>query len=177
MLRYLLPLGLFAGLVVLFIFGLQNDPSHVPSPLINKPAPAFNLPLLHDRDKIITVEDLKGQVSLINVWASWCIACRTEHPVLVKASNMKQINLYGLNYKDKREDALNWLKEFHNPYKASAFDEAGKTGIDYGVYGVPETFVLDKQGLIRYKHIGPINDEQLKTIILPIVAELGAAQS
>ena len=177
MLRYLLPLGLFIGLVTLFIFGLNNDPRHVPSPLVNKPAPEFTLPTLHDPDINIGLADLKGQVSLINVWASWCMACRTEHPVLVKASDTMQLNLYGLNYKDKREDALNWLKEFHNPYKQSAFDDTGKVGIDYGVYGVPETFVLDKQGIIRYKHIGPLSEEQLETIIIPIITEIEATQS
>ena len=172
MLRYLIPLFLFLGLVVLFIFGLQNDPRKVPSPFIDKPAPAFNLPTLHNADNMISVDDLKGQVSLINVWASWCAACRIEHPILVNAAKNNQLNMYGLNYKDKREDALQWLNQLGNPYIESAFDESGKTGIDYGVYGVPETFVLDKNGIIRYKHIGPVDQEQLETIILPLVKEL-----
>jgi cytochrome c biogenesis protein CcmG, thiol:disulfide interchange protein DsbE len=177
MIRYLLPLGLFLGLVVLFIYGLQHDPRHVPSPLIDKPAPVFNLPTLHSPDINIHVEDLKGKVSLINVWASWCAACRTEHPLLVEAAAKDSgLNLYGLNYKDKREEALNWLEQLGNPYVESAFDEVGSTGIDYGVYGVPETFVLDKNGIIRYKHIGPLNKQQLDTIILPLVEKLEAAQ-
>ena len=176
MIRYLLPLGLFIALIILFIFGLQNDPRHVPSPLIDKPAPTFNLPTLHSPEKNIHVEDLKGQVALINVWASWCVACRTEHPILVEATRKTKLNLYGLNYKDKRDDALSWLEQLGNPYVESAFDEAGTTGIDYGVYGVPETFVLDKNGIIRYKHIGPVNKEQLETIILPLVKELESAQ-
>ncbi len=114
----------------------------------------------------------------INVWASWCAACRTEHPLLVNARTKDaSLNLYGLNYKDKREDALQWLEQLGNPYIESAYDEAGSIGIDYGVYGVPETFVLDKQGIIRYKHIGPINKQQLETTILPLVKKLGAEQS
>jgi cytochrome c biogenesis protein CcmG, thiol:disulfide interchange protein DsbE len=178
MIRYLLPLALFIGLVVVFIYGLQHDPRHVPSPLIDKPAPAFNLPTLHSAEKIIHVDDLKGQVSLINVWASWCAACRTEHPVFVEAmSNNNKLNLYGLNYKDKRDDALQWLKQLGNPYIESAFDESGSIGIDYGVYGVPETFVLDKDGIIRYKHIGPVNQKQFDTIILPLVQKLESQQS
>ena len=178
MIRYLLPLGLFLGLVVIFIYGLQNDPRHVPSPLIDKPAPAFNLPTLHQPDINISIEDLKGEVSLINVWASWCAACRTEHPVFVNAVKKDEtLNLYGLNYKDKRPEAIQWLNQLGDPYKKSAFDESGSIGIDYGVYGVPETFVIDKTGIIRYKHIGPVSQQQLDTIILPLVKELEARQS
>lgn len=172
MVRYLIPLVVFVGLVVLFIFGLQNDPHMVPSPLIDKPAPEFNLPTVHSADVNLKLDDLKGRVSLINVWASWCVACRTEHPVLVKNAKNKQLNLYGLNYKDKREDALQWLHQLGNPYIESAFDETGKIGIDYGVYGVPETFILDKNGIIRYKQIGPIDQEQLDTVIIPLIKKL-----
>ncbi len=172
MLRYSLPLLLFASLVVLFIFGLQNDPSRVPSPLIDKPAPDFNLPTLHDENKLIGLQDLQGQVTLINVWASWCAACRIEHPLLVNAAKTEQLAIYGLNYKDQRGDALNWLQQLGDPYIESAFDQTGATGIDYGVYGVPETFILDKQGFIRYKHIGPIEPDQLDNIILPLVRKL-----
>lgn len=178
MIRYLLPLGLFIGLIIIFIYGLQHDPRHVPSPLIDKPAPTFILPTLHSAENNIQLDDLKGKVSLINVWASWCVACRTEHPILVEAtSNNNELNLYGLNYKDKRDDALQWLQQLGNPYIESAFDESGSIGIDYGVYGVPETFVLDKNGIIRYKHIGPVNKQQLETIILPLVKELESQQS
>ena len=177
MIRYLLPLVLFIGLVIFFIIYLQNDPSIVPSPLIDKPAPAFNLPKLHSPETNIQLDDLKGKVSLLNVWASWCAACVTEHPVFVKAAKTYNLNLYGLNYKDKREDAINWLEKLGDPYIDSAFDEAGTTGINYGVYGVPETFVLDKDGIIRYKHIGPVNKEQLETIILPLIRQLESAAS
>jgi cytochrome c biogenesis protein CcmG, thiol:disulfide interchange protein DsbE len=173
MIRYLLPLALFIGLVVIFIYGLQHDPRLVPSPLIDKPAPTFNLPTLHTPETTINIETLKGKVSLINVWASWCAACRTEHPVLIEArTNNSELNLYGLNYKDKRPDALQWLQQLGNPYIESAFDEEGSVGIDYGVYGVPETFVLDKKGIIRYKHIGPVDKQQFETIILPLVKKL-----
>jgi cytochrome c biogenesis protein CcmG, thiol:disulfide interchange protein DsbE len=173
MIRYLLPLGLFIGLVVLFIYGLQHDPRLVPSPLIDKPAPAFDLPTLHAPEKNIKTDDLIGKVSLLNVWASWCGACRVEHPILIEAtSNNPELNLYGLNYKDKRDDALTWLEKLGNPYIEHAFDETGSISIDYGVYGAPETFIIDKKGIIRYKHIGPINREQLETIILPLVKKL-----
>lgn len=173
MIRYLLPLGLFILLIVLFLFGLNNDPRLVPSPLIDKPAPAFNLPTLHAVEKKISHENLKGKVSLINVWASWCAACRTEHPLLVEATETHQgLNLYGLNYKDKRSDALNWLEKLGDPYIESAFDQTGRTGIDYGVYGVPETFVIDKAGIIRYKHIGPLEKNDIELTILPLVKKL-----
>ncbi|MCZ6802948.1 MAG: DsbE family thiol:disulfide interchange protein [Proteobacteria bacterium] len=177
MIRYLIPLGLFICLVIIFIYGLQHDPRLVPSPLIDKPAPTFNLPTLHSSDINIQLDDLKGKVSLINVWASWCVACRTEHPILVEVSKSNELNLYGLNYKDKREDALQWLEQLGNPYIESAFDESGTTGIDYGVYGVPETFVLDKDGIIRYKHIGPVDKQQLETIIMPLVKQLESPQT
>ncbi len=173
MIRYLLPLGLFIGLVIIFIYGLQHDPRRIPSPLIDKPAPTFNLPTLHIPENTIQLDDLKGKVSLINVWASWCVACRTEHPLLVEAAKTNKLNLYGLNYKDKREDALRWLELLGNPYIESVFDESGKIGIDYGVYGIPETFVLDKTGIIRYKHIGPVTKKDIDETILPLIKQLG----
>jgi len=175
--RYLLPLGLFFCLVIIFIYGLQNDPRIVPSPLIDKPAPAFSLTTLHSPEHTLKLSDLKGTVSLINVWASWCAACRTEHPLLVEAAKDATLNIYGLNYKDTRAEALNWLQQLGNPYIESAFDESGTTGIDYGVYGVPETFVLDQNGIIRYKHIGPLSKPDLENIILPLVKKLEATPS
>ena len=175
MLRYLLPLGLFMALVILFIYGLRQDPAHVPSPLIDKPAPGFSLPTLHKPEARLELADLKGKVALINVWASWCAACITEHPLLVKAASQNALNLYGLNYKDARAAALRWLDRLGNPYLESGFDPGGKTGLDYGVYGVPETFILDKNGIIRYKHIGPVDQNQLDTIILPLVRQLATA--
>ncbi len=172
--RHLVPLGLFLGLVVLFGFGLQLNPREVPSPLINKPAPEFALPTLHDPAQVIDKDTFRGQVSLFNVWASWCVACRQEHPLLVEAARAGDFPIYGLNYKDSRDAALSWLRELGDPYVASAFDEKGRVGIDWGVYGVPETFVVDRQGVIRYKHIGPVSPKAWRETIVPLVRELQA---
>jgi cytochrome c biogenesis protein CcmG/thiol:disulfide interchange protein DsbE len=170
--RYLAPLGIFVLLVVLLWAGLYLNPREVPSPLIDKPAPEFTLPLLHDAGKQIARKDLLGQVTLLNVWASWCDACREEHPLLVELARSGQVPIYGLNYKDAREDALRWLNGLGNPYVASAFDEQGKVGIDYGVYGVPETYVIDREGVIRYKVIGPLTEDSLKNTVLPLIRKL-----
>ena len=171
-LRYLLPLLGFVGLVLLFVYGLQQDPSRVPSPLIDKPLPSFELSSLHQPETNISNSTLKGQVTLLNVWASWCVSCRYEHPILVASGRQHQLNLYGLNYKDKRDEALQWLADFGDPYRDSAFDPDGRTGIDFGVYGVPETYVLDDSGIVRYKHIGPITQEDMDQTILPLVRRL-----
>ncbi len=170
--RYLIPLAIFFLLVLLFGLGLQYDPRKVPSPLIDKPVPSFSLPLLNSKDTLFTAEDLKGQVSLLNVWASWCVACRHEHPLLVALSQNNIVRIYGLNYKDKRTDAIGWLKKYGDPYEVSIFDQQGKVGIDFGVYGVPETYILDRDAIIRYKHIGPITQEVLESNILPLIKEL-----
>jgi cytochrome c biogenesis protein CcmG/thiol:disulfide interchange protein DsbE len=172
--RFLLPLGIFIVLVVFLAIGLNLDPREVPSPLIDKPAPAFRVPQLHDPAKTISQKDLQGKVWLLNVWASWCVSCRQEHPVLVDLAKRSVVPIYGLNYKDAREEGLRWLEQFGNPYTASAFDHDGRVGIDYGVYGVPETFVIDKSGTIRYKHIGPLSREAVEKKILPLVQELNA---
>jgi cytochrome c biogenesis protein CcmG/thiol:disulfide interchange protein DsbE len=172
MIRYTLPLVIFIALVLLFIFGLHNDPRRIPSPLIDKPVPVFELPLLHRPELTLRSEDLQGEVTLINVWASWCVSCRYEHPLLVNLAQTSDLKIYGLNYKDERNAALMWLKQLGNPYAESIFDQQGSVGIDFGVYGVPETFVVDQDGIIRYKHIGPITHEDLETIILPLVQQL-----
>ncbi|HMV53210.1 MAG TPA: DsbE family thiol:disulfide interchange protein [Rhodocyclaceae bacterium] len=173
--RYLIPLGIFVVLVGFLAVGLNLNPREVPSPLIDKPAPAFSVSQLHQADKTIARDDLKGKVWLLNVWASWCVSCRQEHPVLVDLAKSGAVPIYGLNYKDQREAGLKWLAEHGNPYVISAFDHDGRVGIDYGVYGVPETFLIDKAGVIRYKHIGPVTPDALKDIILPKVKELNAA--
>jgi len=170
--RFLLPLGAFVVLVVFLFIGLRLNPREVPSPLIGKPAPAFQLQQLHEPGKTFTPKDNLGKVWLLNVWASWCAACREEHPLLVQLAKSGVAPIYGLNYKDKRNDALGWLRQFGDPYVVSIADPEGRTGIDYGVYGVPETFVIDKNGLIRYKHIGPVTREALEKKILPLVKEL-----
>ena len=170
--KFLLPLGIFVVLVIFLGRGLSLDPREVPSPLIGKPAPAFSLAQLDNPAQMIGTEQLRGQVWILNVWASWCVACRDEHPVLVEFSKTGVVPIYGLNYKDKREPAMNWLQQLGNPYTASIFDETGRVGIDFGVYGVPETFVIDKQGVIRYKKTGPVTPETIQSTILPLVKKL-----
>jgi len=173
--RYLLPLLVFVVLLGFLAAGLSLKPREVPSPLIDKPAPAFSLPVLATPDERLSLQDMRGKVWLLNVWASWCVACRVEHPLLVELSGKGVVPIYGLNYKDKRDDALGWLAKFGNPYVASLSDAEGLVGIDYGVYGVPETFVIDKNGMIRMKHIGPVTPEVLRDDILPLVKRLEAA--
>ena len=172
--KYLIPLGIFAILIGFLAMGLGLKPREIPSPLINKPAPAFSLPLLDDPQQKLSARDLRGKVWILNVWASWCVACRIEHPLLVEFSKTATVPLYGLNYKDKRDDAMRWLANFGNPYTRSLSDTEGLVGIDFGVYGVPETFVIDKEGVIRFKQIGPVTPEVLRDDILPLLKKLGA---
>ncbi len=173
-LLFIIPLAVFAIMVIFLAIGLRLDPREVPSPLIGKPAPTFSLPQVADAGKTLSPADFKGQVVLLNVWASWCVSCRQEHPVLVQLARQQQVALYGLNYKDQRAAANSWLTQFGNPYTASGFDADGRVGIDWGVYGVPETFVIDKAGLIRHKHTGPITPEALENELLPLVRTLQA---
>jgi len=170
--RYLVPLGIFIVLVGFLAAGLQLNPREVPSPLIDKPAPPFTLAQLADPQKQFSSKEMLGKVWVLNVWASWCVACREEHPFLIDLANSKVVPVYGLNYKDKPEDAVRWLKQFGDPYALSVMDADGRVGIDYGVYGVPETYVIDKQGVIRYKRIGVVNREVLDGTILPLVKKL-----
>ena len=169
-----IPLLIFGVLLGFLAVGLSLNPREIPSPLINKPAPAFSLPALDAPDQKISAQDLRGKVWVLNVWASWCVACRIEHPLLVEFSKAGMVPIYGLNYKDKRDDAMRWLVNFGNPYIRSLSDIDGLVGIDFGVYGVPETFVIDKQGVIRMKHIGPVTPEVLRDEIIPLVRKLGA---
>ena len=154
--KYLAPLALFAVLLGFLAVGLNLNPREVPSPFIGKPAPAFDLPRLDDPARRITNQDLAGKVWILNVWASWCVACREEHPVLVEFARRGLVPIYGLNYKDERSNAIEWLSRLGNPYEASLADTDGRVGIDFGVYGVPETFIIDKQGVVRFKQIGPV---------------------
>ena len=170
--RYLLPLGIFLVLVVFLGIGLGLNPREIPSPLIDKPAPAFELVQLHEPGKSLTTQDMRGQVWLLNVWASWCVSCREEHPVLVALAKTRVVPIVGLNYKDQRPEALRWLQQFGDPYVLSIVDGDGRVGINFGVYGVPETFVIDKAGVIRYKQIGPVTPKALQEKILPLVAKL-----
>jgi cytochrome c biogenesis protein CcmG/thiol:disulfide interchange protein DsbE len=173
--RFLLPLGAFIVLVIFLWIGLSLNPKEVPSPLINKMAPAFRLPQLHDAAKTIGPEDLRGKVWLLNVWSSWCVTCRQEHPLLVELGRQNLVPIYGLNYKDKREEGLALLKSAGDPYVLSAYDREGNVGIDWGVYGVPETFVIDKVGLIRHKFIGALTPEVIQNKLIPLVKELNGA--
>jgi cytochrome c biogenesis protein CcmG/thiol:disulfide interchange protein DsbE len=170
--RFLLPLALFVGLVIFLAIGLRRDPHEVPSPLINKPAPAFQLPQLHEQAKTFSPQEMRGKVWLLNVWASWCISCREEHPVLLALARSGEVPLYGLNYKDQRNDAIAWLDELGNPYLLSAADLDGRVGIDYGVYGAPETYLIDRDGVIRFKHIGPLTPEVIQGTLLPLARNL-----
>ena len=170
--KFLIPLVLFVVLVVFLAMGLSRDPQEIPSPLINKPAPAFEIPQLSETNQTFSPASMKGQVWILNVWASWCVACREEHPVLVELARSKVAPVIGLDYKDKREDALAMLAKQGNPYLLSAFDANGRVGIDYGVYGVPETYVIDKAGTIRFKHVGPITMNILNQKIYPLINEL-----
>ena len=170
--KFLIPLLLFVILVGFLAVGLNRDPHEVPSPLIGKQAPAFELPQLADPQKTFSPESMKGKLWILNVWASWCVACREEHPVLVELGKLQVAPIIGLDYKDKRDDAMAMLTRQGNPYVLSAFDANGRVGIDYGVYGVPETYVIDKAGVIRFKHIGPITMELLNKKIIPLLGEL-----
>jgi cytochrome c biogenesis protein CcmG/thiol:disulfide interchange protein DsbE len=170
--RFVIPLAVFAILLVFLFVGLGLNPREVPSPLVNKPAPAFELNQLHKPEAPFTQKDMSGKVWLLNVWASWCVACRDEHPVLVELSKKNIVPIVGLNYKDQPGEGRAWLKQFGDPYTLSVMDRDGRVGIDYGVYGVPETFLIDKQGVIRFKQIGPVTPEVLEKKILPMVREL-----
>ena len=170
--RWSIPLAIFAVLVAFLWVGLGRDPREVPSPLIGKPAPEFRLAKLHAPTETLSTGDLRGKVWLLNVWASWCVSCRIEHPLLVQLAKANAVPVYGLEYKDDPEEGRRWLAQNGDPYTASIVDRDGRVGIDYGVYGVPETFLIDKSGVVRYKQIGPITPEALQQKILPLVREL-----
>lgn len=170
-LKLFIPLIIFAVLAVFFWRGLSLDPTEMPSALIDKPVPAFRLPTLEDANQIITQDDLKGEVALVNVWATWCIACRVEHPYLVELAN-QGVRVIGINYKDDVAEAQRWLKNLHNPYVYSIIDADGRLGIDLGVFGAPETYVVDRQGVIRHKHVGVVDDKVWTEQLKPIVDQL-----
>lgn len=172
MTRYVIPLAIFIVLVVFLAIGLGRDPHEVPSPLINKPAPAFQLTQLKDQSRKFSAQEMRGKVWLLNVWASWCISCRDEHPLLLEYARSGALPIYGLNYKDQREDALSWLAELGDPYVLSVSDLDGRVGIDYGVYGAPETYLIDRNGVIRFKQIGPVTSDIWEQKILPLAKEL-----
>ena len=170
--KALIPLGLFLVLVVFLAIGLTRDPRVVPSPLIGKDAPMFVAPVLHTPEKQFAAQDMRGKVWLLNVWASWCTACLDEHPILVAFAKNKSLPLVGLNYKDQPANGIKWLARHGDPYDFSVIDQDGRIGIDFGVYGVPETFIIDKEGKISHKQIGPVTEEALLKTILPLAREL-----
>jgi cytochrome c biogenesis protein CcmG, thiol:disulfide interchange protein DsbE len=172
MLKYLIPLAIFLVLVIFLAIGLTRNPEELPSALLDKPAPTFRLPQLKQPDKTFSAEDMRGKVWMLNVWASWCVACRDEHPYLFEYQKSGAVPIYGLNYKDRPEDALGWLSELGDPYLLSAVDLDGRVAIDYGVYGAPESYIIDKSGTIRMKHVGPVTFEVWEKKILPLVQEL-----
>lgn len=172
MLKYIIPLLLFIIMAVFLAIGLNLNPHEIPSPLLNKPAPVFTAPKLQAPNEQLSTADLKGQVWLFNVWASWCVSCREEHPVLNQFAQQKVVTIIGLNYKDDPAAANNWLDTLGNPYNISIMDQEGRVGIDWGVYGVPETFVIDKKGWVRYKHTGPVTVADMQQVLLPLITQL-----
>jgi cytochrome c biogenesis protein CcmG/thiol:disulfide interchange protein DsbE len=170
--KFFVPLGLFVILAVLLGVGLTLNPRELPSPFIGKPAPAFSRPQLHEGQPDFDPAQMKGQVWLLNVWASWCMPCREEHPLWVEAARQQQVTLVGLNYKDDERAATDWLRKLGDPYRSIAVDRDGKVGIDYGVYGVPETFVIDRDGVIRLKHVGAMTPDVWRETVLPLLAKL-----
>jgi cytochrome c biogenesis protein CcmG, thiol:disulfide interchange protein DsbE len=166
------PAVVIVALIGLLVFALGNDPRTIPSPFIGKPAPVFSLATLSDPSRSLSHEDLKGQVSLVNVWASWCVACRQEHQLLVELARTGKVRIIGLNYKDETADAKLWLQRLGNPYSVTLVDREGRAGIDWGVYGVPETFVVDSDGVVQHKHVGPVTPESLHEVILPLIERL-----
>ena len=174
--RFALPLIVFFVIGVFLYKGLDRDPRLVPSPLIDKPAPQFELPDLYATaaEARFTPTQMEGKVWLFNIWGTWCASCRVEHPLLVELANRGVVDIVGLNYKDDENSAVKWLEELGNPYVAVPVDLDGRTGIDWGFYGAPETFVVDKTGIVRHKHIGPITPADLENTILPLVAKLDA---
>ncbi|MFZ0256790.1 MAG: DsbE family thiol:disulfide interchange protein [Gammaproteobacteria bacterium] len=174
MIRYVLPLAVFLALVSLLAIGLTRDPTLVPSPLIGQPAPAFSLTDLQQPDRIVTRADLLGKVFLLNVWATWCVSCREEHEVLMQIARHGEVPIYGLNYKDDRQQAVQWLERLGNPYVSNLYDPEGEVGLDLGVYGTPESFLVDQKGVIVHKHVGPITPAIWQQELRPVIEAVKA---
>ena len=170
--RFLVPLVAAIILIPILVMGLRSDPRKLPSQLIGKPAPEFNLPLLSDPSRYLSTADLKGQVSLVNIWATWCVGCRAEHGFLMELSNTNTIPIFAINWRDNRPDALSFLAQLGNPYVASGFDEDARVGIDWGAYGAPETFLIDREGMVVYRFTGPLNRALWEQEFVPRIMEL-----
>ena len=169
---FLFPLAVFLGMAVYFAMGLTKDPRIIPSALIDQPVPNFELPPLRLGKPGLATGDLKGEVAIVNIFASWCVPCRAEHPLWMKLFESEEVTIHGINWKDQRKAAVSWLVELGDPYSHIGFDIENKVGIEWGVYGVPETYVIDREGRIRYKHVGPLFEETYKTLIEPLLKEL-----
>jgi cytochrome c biogenesis protein CcmG, thiol:disulfide interchange protein DsbE len=174
MLKYVIPLILFLVIAIFLAVGLKLNPKDIPSPLIGKPTPVFSAPKLNAPEQKLSTSDLTGKVWLLNVWASWCVSCREEHPVLNELAKQQAVIIIGLNYKDEPDAAKQWLATLGNPYTDSIMDRDGRIGLDYGVYGVPETFVIDKKGIVRHKHTGPVTPDAIQMDLLPLIGKLQA---
>mgnify|MGYP003585151049 FL=1 len=172
MTRFLLPFAVFISIGVALMAGLRRDPHDLPSALIGKPAPSFELPVLEADGRTVRASDMRGKVWMLNVWASWCGPCQLEHPLIVDFARRTRMPLVGLNYKDKPDAARAWLQRLGNPYSATLADPDGRTGIDFGVYGVPETFVIDGEGIVRFRQAGPLTAEALEQRVLPLMRQL-----
>ncbi len=175
MARYVVLIVAFVALVAVFYVGLQRDPSALPSPYIGKAAPTFDLPSLTRADARVGSESLAGQIALVNVWATWCVGCREEHDFLMQIAREGAVPIYGINWRDNRDDALRWLSQYGDPYVDSGFDGDGRVGIDWGVYGAPETFLLDANGIVLYKHLGPLSDAVWEREFVPRIAAARSA--
>jgi cytochrome c biogenesis protein CcmG/thiol:disulfide interchange protein DsbE len=179
MIRYIAPLVAFGLLILVFIKGLdpERDLNELPSPFLGKPAPEFDLPTLENPEERISTEDFKGEVALVNVWATWCVGCRQEHPFLNELAEAKAIPIYGINWRDQQSEATRWLAQLGDPYVASGFDGDGRVGIDWGVYGAPETFLIGKDGTVLHKHLGPLSEYSWEKDFLPLIeAQQGGTQ-
>lgn len=171
-LLFLAPLVLFGIVAAYFAVGLTKDPRQLPSALLDKPVPKFDLPELKDSKPGLADTDLQNKIVLVNVFASWCVPCRAEHPLLMQMAKDGIVDIYGINWKDRKQDAIAWLDELGDPYGRIGHDYSGRAGIDWGVYGVPETYIIDKAGRIRYKQVGPMFTEKLQSEILPMIEKL-----
>jgi len=171
MARYLAPLAVIALLLIVFSIGLTRDPSELPSTFIDKAAPEFDLPKLKDLDTRVSSADYRGKAALVNVWATWCVGCREEHPFLMELAASDVVPIYGINWRDRRPDALRWLEQYGDPYVASGFDEDGRVAVDWGVYGAPETFLVSAEGIVLHKHLGPLTREIWEQDFVPFLGE------
>ncbi len=176
MVRYLAPLIAFAILIPVLMIGLTKDPSRLPSPLIGKPAPSFELPSLGEPARHVGTSDIAGKIALVNVWATWCVGCREEHGFLMQLAESGAVPVYGINWRDNRDDALRWLEQLGDPYEFTAFDQDGRVGIDWGVYGAPESFLVDANGVVVHKHLGPLNPENWQRDFVPLIRAAGAGE-